>query len=135
MKRLICIIVVLCAVSVQVDAQDLKSILSGIAKTVVGDKATTETSLIGTWSYVGPDCQLKGDNVLTNLGGEAAGGRVPCAGVRSEKRRRDRQLRRQGRPVHGAVPGAAAGSGGGTHRPAGDAMRQAGDAVSGAGAE
>ena len=76
MKRLICIIVVLCAVSVQVDAQDLKSILSGIAKTVVGDKATTETSLIGTWNYVGPDCQLKGDNVLTNLGGEAAGGEV-----------------------------------------------------------
>ena len=42
----------------------------------MGDKATTETSLIGTWNYVGPDCQLKGDNVLTNLGGEAAGGEV-----------------------------------------------------------
>ena len=76
MKKLLCIVALLCAVSVQADAQDLKSILSGVAKAVVGDKATTETSLIGTWEYVGPDCQLKGDNLLTNLGGEAAGAEV-----------------------------------------------------------
>lgn len=76
MKKLLCIVALLCAVSVQADAQDLKSILSGVAKAVVGDKATTETSLIGTWEYVGPDCQLKGDNILTNLGGEAAGAEV-----------------------------------------------------------
>ena len=76
MKKLICMIALFCAVSVQADAQDLKSILSGVAKAVVGDKATTETSLVGTWEYVGPDCQLKGDNVLTNLGGEAAGAEV-----------------------------------------------------------
>ena len=43
---------------------------------VVGDKATTATSIIGTWNYVGPDCQLKGDNVLTNLGGDVAGAEV-----------------------------------------------------------
>lgn len=63
----------LCIVSEQVNAQDLKSILSGVAKAVVGDKATTEASLIGTWIYVGPDCQLKGDDLLKNIGGEAAG--------------------------------------------------------------
>lgn len=73
MKKLVCIIALLCAVSVQADAQSLKDILSGVAKAVVGDKATTEASLIGTWDYVGPDCQLKGDDVLKNLGGEAAG--------------------------------------------------------------
>ena len=50
MKKLLCIVALLCAVSVQADAQDLKSILSGVAKAVVGDKATTETSLIGTWA-------------------------------------------------------------------------------------
>ena len=66
-------IALFCAFSVQADAQDLKSILSGVAKAVVGDKATTATSIIGTWVYVGPDCQLKGDNVLKNIGGEAAG--------------------------------------------------------------
>ena len=76
MKKLVCIIALLCAVSVQADAQSLKDILSGVAKQVMGDKATTETSLIGTWEYVGPDCQLKGDDVLTNIGGEAAGEEV-----------------------------------------------------------
>ena len=73
MKKLICIIALLCAVSVQADAQSLKDILSGAVKQVVGDKATTETSLIGTWAYVGPDCQLKGDDLLKNIGGDAAG--------------------------------------------------------------
>ena len=73
MKRLICIIALFCAVSLQADAQSLKDILSGVAKQVVGDKATTETSLIGTWVYVGPDCQLKGDDLLKNIGGDAAG--------------------------------------------------------------
>jgi nucleoside diphosphate kinase len=73
MKKLICIIALLCAVSVQADAQSLKDILSGAVKQVVGDKATTETSLIGTWTYVGPDCQLKGDDLLKNIGGDAAG--------------------------------------------------------------
>lgn len=76
MKKLVCIIALLCAVAVQADAQDLKGILSGVAKAVVGDKATTAASLVGTWDYVGPDCQLKGDDVLTNIGGEAAGEEV-----------------------------------------------------------
>lgn len=73
MKKLICIIALLCAVSIQADAQSWKDILSGAVKQVVGDKATTETSLIGTWVYVGPDCQLKGDDLLKNIGGDAAG--------------------------------------------------------------
>ena len=73
MKKLICIIALLCAVSVQADAQSWKDILSGAVKQVVGDKATTETSLIGTGVYVGPDCQLKGDDLLKNIGGDAAG--------------------------------------------------------------
>ena len=76
MKKLFCIIALLCAVSVQADAQSWKDILSGVAKQVVGDKATTEASLIGTWDYVGPDCQLKGDDLLKNIGGDAAGAEV-----------------------------------------------------------
>ena len=76
MKKLICIIALLCAVSLQADAQSLKDILSGVAKQVVGDKATTEATLIGTWDYVGPNCQLKGDDLLTNIGGDAAGEEV-----------------------------------------------------------
>ncbi len=76
MKKLVCIIALLCAVSVQGNAQSLKDILSGVAKAVVGDKATTQASLIGTWNYVGPDCQLKGDDILKNIGGETAGEEV-----------------------------------------------------------
>ena len=76
MKKLVCMIALFCAVAVQADAQSLKDILSGVVGQVVGDKATTATSIIGTWNYVGPDCQLKGDNVLTNLGGDAAGAEV-----------------------------------------------------------
>lgn len=76
MRKIVCIIALFCAVSVQMDAQSLKDILSGVAKTVVGDKATTAASIVGTWDYVGPDCQLKGDNVLTDIGGEAAGAEV-----------------------------------------------------------
>ena len=38
--------------------------------------AGVECGLIGTWEYVGPDCQLKGDDVLKNIGGEAAGEEV-----------------------------------------------------------
>ena len=72
MKKMLCILALLCAVTVQADAQSLKDILSGVAKAVVGDNATTQTSLVGTWNYVAADCQLKGDNILTNLGGEVA---------------------------------------------------------------
>ena len=73
MKKLLCIIALLCAVSVQADAQKWKDILSGVVTEVVGDKATTATSIVGTWEYVGPDCQLKGDDLLKNIGGQAAG--------------------------------------------------------------
>mgnify|MGYP003311239993 CR=1 FL=1 len=76
MKKLICIMALLCAVAVQADAQSLKDILTGVVGQVVGDKATTETSIIGTWGYVGPDCQLKGDDLLKNIGGDAAGAEV-----------------------------------------------------------
>lgn len=73
MKKLVCMMVLLCAVSVQGNAQKWKDILSGVVTEVVGDKATTATSIVGTWDYVGPDCQLKGENLLKNIGGQAAG--------------------------------------------------------------
>ena len=76
MKKLFCVLALLCAFAVQADAQNLKDILTGVVKQVVGDKATTVTSIIGTWNYVGPECQLKGDDLLKNIGGDAAGGEV-----------------------------------------------------------
>ncbi|MDE5677108.1 DUF4923 family protein [Phocaeicola sp.] len=58
--------------SVPAEAQDLKSILSGVAKAVIGDKATTARSIIGTWSYQAPECQFESDRLLAKAGGEVA---------------------------------------------------------------
>lgn len=58
--------------STPANAQDLKSVLSGIAKAVVGDKATTANSVIGTWTYVAPACQFESENMLAKAGGAVA---------------------------------------------------------------
>ena len=66
------ILLVMCGVSADAGAQDLKSILSGVAKAVVGNKATTASSIIGTWTYSGPECQFESENLLAKAGGEMA---------------------------------------------------------------
>ena len=66
------ILLVMCGVSANAGAQDLKSILSGVAKAVVGNKATTASSVIGTWTYSGPECQFESENLLAKAGGEMA---------------------------------------------------------------
>ena len=66
------VVLLLCMCSVHAEAQDLKSILSGVAKAVVGNKATTASSIIGTWTYSGPECQFESENLLAKAGGEMA---------------------------------------------------------------
>lgn len=66
------ILLVMCGVSANAGAQDLKSILSEVAKAVVGNKATTASSIIGTWTYSGPECQFESENLLAKAGGEMA---------------------------------------------------------------
>ena len=66
------ILLVMCGVSANAGAQDLKSILSGVAKAVVGNKATRASSVIGTWTYSGPECQFESENLLAKAGGEMA---------------------------------------------------------------
>ena len=66
------ILLVMCGVSANAGAQDLKSILSGVAKAVVGNKATTASSIIGTWTYSGPECQFESENLVGKAGGEMA---------------------------------------------------------------
>lgn len=70
------ILLVMCGVSANAGAQDLKSILSGVAKAVVGNKATTASSIIGTWTYSGPECQFESENLLAKAGGEMAAKKV-----------------------------------------------------------
>lgn len=57
-------------------AQDWKSILGNAAKNVIGDKITTAQSIIGTWTYVAPDCKFESDNLLAKAGGEAASAKI-----------------------------------------------------------
>lgn len=66
----------LCACCWNASAQAWKDVLSGVAKSVVGDKLTNEKSIIGTWAYVDPDCQFESDNMLAKAGGEAASGKI-----------------------------------------------------------
>ncbi len=66
------ILLVMCGMSANAGAQDLKSILSGVAKAVVGNKATTASSVIGTWTYSSPECQFESENLLAKAGGEMA---------------------------------------------------------------
>ena len=70
--RCVCLAAVVLATAGNACAQDLKSVLSGVIKGVVGDKMTTETTILGTWAYVGPECQFESDNLLAKAGGEVA---------------------------------------------------------------
>ena len=70
--KCLCPCLAMFAILVNANAQDLKSILTGVAKAVVGDKATTSSSIIGTWKYVGPQCQFESENLLAKAGGEVA---------------------------------------------------------------
>lgn len=67
--------------SVHAEAQDLKSVLTGVAKAVIGNKATTAHSIVGTWTYQAPECQFESDQLLAKAGGEIAAkrsGRKNC---------------------------------------------------------
>ena len=70
--KYLCIVAVMLMAAGNVVAQDLKSVLSDVVKNIVGDKATTESSIIGTWTYSGPECQFESDNLLAKAGGEVA---------------------------------------------------------------
>lgn len=72
MLRILFAVLVMGTLSLQANAQDLKSILSGVAKAVIGDKATTANSVIGTWTYVQPKCQFESENMLAKAGGAVA---------------------------------------------------------------
>lgn len=74
--RCICVAAVAALCIPSAHAQDLKSMLTGVAKGLAGDKTTTATSILGTWTYVGPECQFESENLLAKAGGEAAATKV-----------------------------------------------------------
>lgn len=72
----ICALLLLCCAPAHTYAQDWKSILTGVAKEVVGDKTTTASSIIGTWNYIAPECQFESESLLSKAGGEVAAKKV-----------------------------------------------------------
>jgi hypothetical protein len=58
------------------DAQDWKSVISGVVNAVVDDKVPVSSSIEGTWNYVAPDCRFTSDNFLAKAGGEVAAKKV-----------------------------------------------------------
>lgn len=74
--KCVCVLSLMCCTSINTNAQDLKSILTGVAQAVVGDKTTTASSLIGTWNYSAPKCQFESENLLSKAGGTVAANEV-----------------------------------------------------------
>ncbi len=66
----------MCMLTANVQAQDIKDILSGVVSTVVGNKATTSSSVKGTWKYNGPACEFESSNLLSKAGGTAASTKI-----------------------------------------------------------
>lgn len=73
--KVLLLLVALASGSVNVRAQDLKSLITGVIETVVGNKASAE-SLIGTWEYTGPACRFESENMLAQAGGTVASSAV-----------------------------------------------------------
>ena len=48
-------------------AQSLGDILGGIGKAIIGDKATTEEGIKGTWQYTGPACEFAAAKIESKL--------------------------------------------------------------------
>ena len=65
------VMAIMCLFTSSVKAQSIGDILKGVVGSVVGDKATTETSIKGTWKYSGPACEFESSSVLAQAGGSA----------------------------------------------------------------
>lgn len=70
--KLLLVSICMCLGCINTQAQSIKDILSGVAEKVIGNKATSAETIVGTWKYEGPDTQFKSDNLLAKAGGIAA---------------------------------------------------------------
>lgn len=75
LKIFIAAVMLLLSVS-GVQAQSISDVLSGIGKTLVGSKATTASSIKGTWKYKGPACEFESSNMLAKAGGSAVSTKI-----------------------------------------------------------
>lgn len=75
-SKIVLALALACLCAQESQAQSIKDLLGGVVKTVVGDKATTATSIKGTWKYSGPACEFESDNLLSKAGGTAAATKI-----------------------------------------------------------
>jgi len=66
----------ICLYSQNTQAQSLKDILSGVADKVAEYAGSDSQSVVGTWTYTGPDCKFKSDNLLAKAGASIAASKV-----------------------------------------------------------
>lgn len=70
-KILLAVIAVLMG-SASAHAQSLKDILSGVIDKVASSVTGSSSSIVGTWTYDSPDCELESSNLLAKAGGTVA---------------------------------------------------------------
>lgn len=75
-KTILFVLLTVCMSTAGASAQDWKSLINDIAKTAVGDMATSELSIIGQWNYKGAACQFESDDLLAQAGGTAVTGKI-----------------------------------------------------------
>lgn len=74
--KIVFVIAMLCLCGTTASAQSIKDILTGVGKAIIGDKATSESSIQGTWVYSAPACEFESDNLLSKAGGKAAAAKI-----------------------------------------------------------
>ena len=75
-KSLLLAIAFICTSAICSFAQDWKSIVNDIAKTAIGDNATSAQTIIGNWTYKGAASQFESDNLLAKAGGTAVSSKI-----------------------------------------------------------
>lgn len=74
--KIVLALAMLCLCGTGAQAQSIKDILTGVTKAIVGDKATSKKSIVGTWRYSAPACEFESDNILSKAGGKAAAAKI-----------------------------------------------------------
>lgn len=75
-KTLLLSLMLICTATVCTFAQDWKSLINDIAKTAIGNNATTAQSITGSWTYKGAASQFESDNLLAKAGGVATTSKI-----------------------------------------------------------
>lgn len=74
--KIVFVLALMCLGTNGVKAQSITDILKGAVQSVVGSKATTASSIKGTWKYSAPACEFESSSLLAKAGGSAAATKI-----------------------------------------------------------